>query len=484
MIRRPSQGYPNRPGNSGLSRWGMVSLIAILAAGAPGTRAQSPLPPAQTQPAQTEAPPAPAPPSGTVIFSRELSPDPDVPVETPPPTTQNQTASGENDPLKVTDTERRALTFTAYDLDVHLAPLSAGISARAALTLRNDSLAPLNRLVLQITSSMHWDSFSTPNLAAAGSTTASLRLDFKGRRIATDADHTGWAQEAVVTLPQPLAPGASISLTTLYSGAIPRSAERLERIGAPTGEAAGADWDAVSISSLDSPGGGTALRGFGNVLWYPVASPPFFLGDGAKLFQAIARTRMQQAPATVGLRLTVEFVGDPPDAAFFCGRRKQLTVLRDNADAPIAESPGVATAVFDPQPLGFRSPSLFVTGHPASSTGTAANEGLIAAVTDHYDALPTYSAAAALVEPLLADWFGPHPLAALNILDHPGQPFEDDTLLVKPLTVQDASALAPSLTHSLTHAWIHSSYSWIDEGLAQFAGLLWTERSSGSASTL
>ena len=213
---------------------------------------------------------------------------------------------------------------------------------------------------------------------------------------------------------------------------------------------------------------GTALRGFGNVLWFPVSAPPVFLGDGAKLFQAVGRARLRQSAATVRLRLAVEYIGDPPDAAFFCGHRQPLTAISDNANLPEAESPGIATALFDAQPLGFRPPSLFITDRPPSQTGTPANPVLIAAVTDHYDALPAYSAAAALVEPLLTDWLGPHPLTSLTILDHPGQPFEDDALLVRPMRAADPATLAPSLAHSLTHVWIHSTHPWIDEGLAQF----------------
>ena len=355
--------------------------------------------------------------------------------------------------------------------------------------MRNDGAVPLNRLVFQISSSLHWEAFS--GSAGLGAHEGSwLHLDFIARRVATDADHTGWVQEAVVTLQQPLAPGQAIAITALYSGAIPPSAERLERIGAPPDKAAEADWDAIaggnplSSDGPNSPGDGTALRGFGDVLWYPVASPPLFLGDGAKLFDAISRAKLRQSAATARLRLAVEFVGDAPDAAFFCGRRVALTVLRDNPDLPVAQSPGVATAVFDAQPLGFRSLSLFVTDHPASLIDAPANQGLIAAVSDHYDALPAYSAAATLVEPLLTDWFGERPLNALNLIDHPGQPFEDDGLLVRPMTVEVVSVLAPSLAHSLTHVWIHSNYPWIDEGLAQFTGLLWTERSKGRAAAL
>ena len=154
------------------------------------------------------------------------------------------------------------------------------------------------------------------------------------------------------------------------------------------------------------------------------------------------------------------------------------------ANLPEAESPGVATALFDAQPLGFRSPSLFITDRPASQTGTPANPNLIAAVTDHYDALPAYAAAAALVEPLLTDWLGPQPLTSLTILDHPGQPFEDDALLVLPMRAVEPATLAPALAHSLAHAWIHSSRPWIDEGLAQFLSVLWTERTAGRAAAI
>jgi hypothetical protein len=295
--------------------------------------------------------------------------------------------------------------------------------------------------------------------------------------IETDADHTGKMAEAVVTLPHPLAPNASISLTALYSGAIPPSAERLTRIGAPDNQALQSDWDSIAPSL-------TALRGFGNVLWLPASAPPVFLGDGARLFQSVGSSRLRNSAATVRLRLAIEYTGDPPDAAFFCGHRQPLTAISDNANLPAAESPGVATALFDSQLLGFRSPSLFVTDRPASQTGTPANPDLIAAVTDHYDALPAYAAAAALVEPLLTDWLGQQPLTSLTILDHTGQPFEDDALLVRPMRADEPATLAPALAHSLTHLWIHSAHPWIDEGLAQFLGLLWTERTAGRAAAL
>ncbi len=482
-----------------------LAIVAglALALSASVMRAQSSAPPAQsaapTQTATPSQPPQPAPPPGKILFSRSLDSQPTAqpaaqpeasPAEPTNPAAPPNAASIQDNPLAVTDAERSALTFTAYDLDVHLMPASAGISAHVQMAVRNDGAAPLTRLVLQISSSLHWDAIAGRGAGPADRVSAapSTPLVFAVQRIDTDADHTGQMSEAVVSLPQPLPPGASFELTALYFGAIPPSAERLERIGAPSDQALAADWDAIAAGTpADAPdghSGGTALRGFGNVLWYPVSAPPVFLGDGARLFQAVGRAKLRQSAATVRLRLAVEYVGDPPDAVFFCGERQPLRAISDNANLPEIESPGIATALFAPHPLGFRTLDLFVTDHPPSAAGTPANPDLIAAVSNHYDALPAYAAAALLVQPLLTDWFGLQPLSSLYLIDHPGQPFEDASLLVRPMRAVEPSSLAPSLAHSLTHVWIQSSHPWIDEGLAQFTNLLWTERTAGRDAAL
>jgi hypothetical protein len=456
--------------------WGLVGVGAVAqAAQAAGTDAQTP----------EQATPAATPPKGKVLFSRDADAATEgVPAEAAP---ANAAAVAREDSDGVTDPERDAVTFTAYDLDVHLTPASAGISVRAGLTVRNDGTVPLKRLALDISSSLRWDAISIVGAGPAGVVhggASAAPLKFVAAALDTDADHTGQMDEAVVTLPQPLAPGASITLVVLYSGAIPPNAQRLTRIGAPADQALDEDWDAVAANKPDAPGDGTALRGFGNVLWYPVSASPVFLGDGAKLFQAVGHAKLRESTAMVRLRLAVEYAGEPPDAAFFCGRREQLIAISDNADLPIAEARGIATAIFEERPLGFRTPSLFIAGHAPSEAGTPANPDLIAAVTSRDDALAGYSAAAGMVAPMLAEWFGAQPLTSLTILDHAGQPFEDDALLVRPMLAVDPATLAPSLAHSLAHAWERSSRPWIDEGLAQFAGLLWAERSQGRAAVL
>jgi hypothetical protein len=416
-------------------------------------------------PAQTEPPP----PKGKVIFQREEkqpAPDADAPEAKPDAPAVGESSSLHSDTqtpnvpdadVTVSDEEREAVTFTAYDLDLHLTPVSAGIEAHANFTVRNDGKAPLKQIAVQISSSLVWESLRFRTGASA----------FVQHRINNDADHTGVAREAVLTLPQPLAPGASVELSAIYGGSIPQSGERLERIGAPEDKAAQADWDAIAAA--------TALRGYGNVLWYPVAGAPVFLGDGAKLFDSVGRAKLRQQAATVRLRLTVAYSGDAPDAAYFCGRRELFTAVSDNDGVPVASGQGVATAEFQSQPLGFRVPSLFLTDRAATTTDGA----LIRAVTEQSGVLMDYAAAAAKVQPLLMDWLGENPLGPLDLIDHDGQPFEDDGLLVTPLHSGEPAALAPVLAHTLAHSWFASNHAWLDEGMAQFLSLLWVETNDG-----
>ncbi len=324
---------------------------------------------------------------------------------------------------------------------------------------------------------------------------------FTSRLVDTDADHTGSISEAVTTLPAPLAPGASLSLIALYSGAIPPSAERLTRIGAPGPQAAAQDWDSIAPTdpAADSQTG-TALRGFGNVLWYPVSAPPVFLGDGARLFSLVGRTKLRQSTATLRLRLAVDYTGEPPDAAYLCGRRAQLTAISDNADAPAADAPGIATTAFDAAPIGFRQlprASSSLPSRPGTSSRPATSPPSPAA---------TWSCPPTPMPPPRSNPSSPRgsaptpPNTPLTILDHPGDPFEDDALLVQS-SLSSSASLPPTPISSTrnrqlstyarpspsTHAWIHSSHrtsAWIDEGLPEFMSLLWTERTQGRAAAL
>jgi hypothetical protein len=415
---------------------------------------------AQTQPAQQEpAPPTqePAPPKGEVIFQSHGDPTPQAATEKPAHSSKDAPAESTAD---ISDTGRSALTFTAYDLDARITPASSRLAMRARITVRNDGATPLTHIALQISSSLTWESATLINNAER------IHLPLAQHLLETDADHSGTANEAVLTLPKSLLPGETLQLDTFYSGAIPQDSNRLERIGATHTDAAKTDWDAITDDA-------TALRGFGNVLWYPVASPQVFLGEGAKLFEAVGQTKLRESAAAIYLRLSVEYVGDPPIAAYFCGRRVAFAAVSDNVDAPVINAPGLAVAEFPAVPLGFRIMSLFlIVAHETLAPPLA-----IEAEDDA--ALPLVTANTKDAAALLSDWLGPQPLSSLTILDHPGEPFEDGPLLVAPLAALGAADAVPALTHSLTHAWIQTGDPWMDEGLAQFFVLLGIERSKG-----
>jgi Peptidase family M1 domain len=417
----------------------------------------------------TNAGQEPQAPHGTVLFEKSVPPVQDTKPEDEGPKLQERkaaegvatAAAAVNSDVKVevSDAERTALTFVAYDLDAHLVPARSEMVMRAKFSVRNDGAEPLARVVVQVSSALTWESFALDG----------EKLTFVQHLLDTDADHTGQAREAVVTLPQPLAVGATVSLVAFYSGEIKLSSGRLERIGAPVTQATTADWDVISAE-------GTWLRGFGSVLWYPVASPAVFLGDGAKLFQAVGQTKLRQSEATIRLRLTVEYVGETPKLAYFCGRMEPMVAVSENEDVAAASAPGIASVEFPLRALGFRVPSLFVTN---DALKMADGVGSIAVVTEHDDALARFGATAGQIQPLMTEWIGESPLGPLNILDHEGQPFEDGALLVAPMTAMDTAAVATGLVHSLTHAWFSSSHVWLNEGMAQFMSYLWVERTQG-----
>ncbi len=147
---------------------------------------------------------------------------------------------------------------------------------------------------------------------------------------------------------------------------------------------------------------------------------------------------------------------------------------------PAADATGIATAEFAAEPLEFRSLSLFVTDRAPTVT----DDTLIAAVTDHYDAVPQYAVAAALVRPLITDWLGEAPFTQLQVIDHAGQPFEDGSLLVMPMRATTPAALAPMLVHSLANVWFRSERAWLHQGVPQLMSLLWLEQTKGRQAAL
>ena len=150
----------------------------------------------------------------------------------------------------------------------------------------------------------------------------------------SDADHTGQLHEAAVPLARPLAPGATAQLDVTYSGTIAPNAQRLLAIGTPDDIALHSDWDAIGPDF-------TGLRGFGNVVWYPVSSVPVILGDGARLFDEMGEHKLRLAGAHFRLRLT-DRIPQRPGAHHRAHQRPSRRAHRNRRQ--LSEVPGVATA--------------------------------------------------------------------------------------------------------------------------------------------
>jgi len=324
------------------------------------------------------------------------------------------------------------------------------------VTVRNTGRAPLARIPLQISSSLNWE-----RIRIAGRDTS-----FPVATINSDSDHTSQLHEAVVPLPEPLTAGATLQFDVTYSGTIATTARRLLSVGTPEDSASHSDWDQINPAF-------TGLRGFGNVVWYPVTSVPVIIGDGARLFDEIGRQKLRSSGNEFRLRLTVEFPhGQAPTIAVVNGNAVPLKIadpLSSNSDLP-----GIATADTGRTVLGFESPSLFVTTEPAHQ-GTHLT---VYSVPEDEASAKIWLAVAANVSPMIERWLGPDPRTQLTVLDLPDPedvPWESGPLLVIPVRDAPPDHLSSVLSHALTHAWMAPSPYWLNEGAANFMGTLWDD---------
>jgi hypothetical protein len=419
----------------------------------------------QTQPNQNQ-PQQDEPHHGQVIYSNSTDENGQTTTTVGPGAQQKAPPAGQSvEAPTASDAEREAVTFTEFNMDVHLRSAEHEIAVRALITVRNDGKSPLAHIPLEISSSLHWERI---RVAATDALYTIATLN-------SDTDHTGQLHEAAVKLATPLAPSATLQLDVTYSGMIPQSAQRLLAIGTPEDMALHSDWDTIDTDF-------TGFRGFGNVVWYPASAPPVILGDGARVFDEMGEHKLRMAGAHFFLHLTAEFPhGHAPTVALINGHAVPLTVTEpQNGSDDIS---GVATATLDSATLGFEAPSLFVavrTEHQATNTT------LWTLPADDAPA-DEWGSAASTVTPFLQGWLGQTPRSQLTILDLPDSedaPFETGALLVTAIRQGTPDQLTGAMAHALTHAWMSSPRAWLSEGVAHFMGTLWLEKQSGRQKAL
>jgi hypothetical protein len=346
--------------------------------------------------------------------------------------------------------DREAFTFTNYDLQIRIEPGQQRLGVRGKIALRNDSSTPQKIAALQISSSLGWRSIS-----AAGKP-----LQFVLQPYTSDIDHTGTLSEAIVTLPEAIAPKGTTELEIAYEGVIVLDATRLTRIGAPEAQANSSDWDQISAKF-------TAVRGLGYVTWYPIATEAASLSEGKSLFEVQGRWKARNAASTMHLQVAVP--NDQDEAP---------ELLVNATTCPVAhevQHQFVADCTY--RSLGSLIPAFVIAAYEVIDRPAIAVHFL----RGHDAAAATYADAAEKVVPFITEWFGTARSKAetADLIDTNAAPYESGSLLLAPLTGADPKLRALAAAHQLTHAAFSSPRPWINEGLAHFAQALYLEQQSG-----
>ncbi len=356
--------------------------------------------------------------------------------------------------------DREVFSITNYDLNVQIEPEQHRLGVRGKITLRNDSQMPQKIAVLQISSSLDWRSIKAGDKA----------VQFVRQPYTSDIDHTGGLSEAIVTLPQAVAPQGTIELDIAYEGVILLDATRLTRIGTPEDAATSTDWDQIGTSF-------TGVRGAGYVAWYPIATEVANLSEGNSLFEVLGRWKSRETGSTMHLRFTP--TSDDPSLP-------QILFNGVSCSGPAMHEPVGVTKVSPTdclyQQLSEDVPTFVIADYQVLERPAIA----VRYLRGHDVAATNFADAAEKIAPFITEWFGPpHEKARTADLPDPhAAPFESGALLLTPLANDDSKLAGLAAAHQLTHASFLSFRPWIEEGLAHFAQALYLEREKGRQAAL
>ena len=355
--------------------------------------------------------------------------------------------------------DREAFAITNYDLNLRVEPEQHRLGVRGKITLRNDTPTGQKIAVLQISSSLDWRAIRA----------ADKMLQFVTQPYTSDIDHTGSLSEAIVTLPQEIAPHATIDLDIAYEGVVLLDATRLTRIGTPEDSAKSSDWDQIDEKF-------TGLRGVGYVAWYPIATEVANLSEGNSLFEVLARWKTREA----GSQMKVSFqnpnlTSDEITSTMLCNGKGIQGVSREGT----ARFQWAQCSYVD---LAHSAPTFVIAIYGVVDRPSNA----VFNFSGHAVAAEAYADETERVVPLIADWFG-NPREKPQTADLPdasAAPFESRAFLLTPLADSAAKLTGLTAAHQLTHASVLSFRPWIEEGLAHFAQALYLENQKGRQAAL
>ena len=361
--------------------------------------------------------------------------------------------------------DREAFTFTDYNLTVKIDPGFHVLRSFGTVVLRNDSDKPQHIAVLQISSSLRWESIrllpavsseATPPTPTEKEKSNGKLPQYVVQPYTSDIDHTGELSEAIVPLPADVPPQGRVELEVAYSGIIEPSSGRWDRVGVPKDSSQRNDWDRISEDF-------TGIRGFGYVAWYPVATDSASISDQAGYGEIFSRFKSRHAASTFWLHACA------PTAS---AKLKLLTKGPPRTRPP--SSTDTTCQDFSFSPLRAQIPTIVLA--PLIRLETDSLQ--IWHQPAHAEAAKAYAEAARSVRPLVTDWFG-EPGSLPTILELPDRswsPFESGTMLLTGLRAASASELQSVMVHPVAHTALVSNRLWIYEGAAHFAQALEREQ--------
>jgi hypothetical protein len=353
--------------------------------------------------------------------------------------------------------DREAFTFTKYDLNVRIEPEQQRLAVRGTILLRNDSSTPQKNASLQISSSLTWRS-----IQAGGKL-----LQFVSQPYESDIDHTGELSEAIVSLPNEIAPGGTVELAIGYEGMIVRDAMRLVRIGVPNETAWHSDWDEIRMGS-------TAVRGVGYVTWYPVAMEAANLSDGNAVFETLGRWKTRHTNSEMNVTFGATTVKKQEDI-HFSGTPGLLTM---------ANSDPTDTAkyrAFSTNQFGSDVPTFVLADY---QTLPASGQSVVEYFPNDKDMATACVEALAKIESSGRVGKSEPKLHILQLSDANAAPFATRQMLLTPLNVPLSRNAELRLAYAYGREQVPSPRWWVRDGLGRYAETAYLRQLDGRAAAL
>lgn len=354
---------------------------------------------------------------------------------------------------------RDAFTFTKYDLDLRIEPEQQRLGVRGHIALRNDSSTPQKSLVLQISSTLNWRSIALDGKP----------VQFETHQYTSDIDHTGALSEAIVVLPGDVPAKGTVELAIGYEGVIPLDATRLTRIGLPEAKAKHLDWDQISTSF-------TAVRGIGDVAWYPISTNAASLSEEESVSQRTGRWLTREAEAGLSVKVSYSSERGDETPSLYCGGGQ--------------ENGGKLEATHDVQqmmgecswaPMGLSVPTIVMANY---QTLAAKNQVTLHLLADQKEAAEAYAEVASQPDLTITVGSTPNNLQILALPDEDDASFMTGNILLMPFKLPLTNEAELNMVYARARLMVSSSRPWIEEGLAHYAQVAFIETQKGRQAAL